>query len=321
MMVQLLLSHVFEKRKCVKEIVMLVMHQMLIMGICMAFGYYCYVKKVFGDQSIREFASLTMKYTIPLSISLSFKEQFQFTRSIEWGQVFALTSLGFGLIILLITLVIPSRSRHYQQKRMCALIPNNAIFGLVIAQSLFGGEGVFLMSAHIVVSNILLWTYGIGILSEKTSLKSILLNPAVVGVLAGIVLVLLPFEIPAVIYTPLENLTALNSPVGLMLAGGYIARIKLSSCFRSGAYYLIAFYKLILGPTLVVPLLLLFRVDRTIALVVLVGMLAPTGTAAATFTEMVGMDNSFSSGSVAFNELACVLTIPVMMTLYMNIFR
>lgn len=304
-----------------KEIVILVLNQMLIMGICMGFGYYCYGKKVLSDQSIRDFASLTMKYTIPLSIALSFKEQFQLSRSMEWGQVFVLTFLGFGMIILLITVVIPKNCTDYQQKRLCALIPNNAIFGLVIAQSLFGSEGVFLISAHIVVSNILLWTYGIGILSEKTSLKSIFLNPAVLGVLAGILLVMLPFHIPEVIYTPLEKLTALNSPIGLILAGGYIARIQLSKCFKNGAYYLIAFYKLILGPMLLVPFLLLLRVDRTIALVVLVGLLAPTGTAAATFTEMVGMDNTFSSGSVAFNELVCILTIPIMMTIYMNIFR
>lgn len=304
-----------------KEIVTMVLGQILTMGICMAFGYYCYAKKIFGDQSIRELAALTMKYTIPLSVALSFKEQFQINEGIQWGQVFLLTCFGFVLIILLITIAIPSKSEDYQQKRMCALIPNNAIFGLVIAQSLFGSEGVFLMSAHIVVSNILLWTYGIGIFSKKPHLKDILLNPAIFGVLAGIALVMLPFDIPEVIYTPMEKLTALNSPVGLILAGGYIARIKLGSCFKKGSYYLVAFLKLVLGPALLVPFLLLLRVDRTIALVVLVGLLAPTGTAAATFAEMAGIDNTFSSGSVALNELLCILTMPVMLTIYTGIFN
>lgn len=304
-----------------KEIALIVLGQMLMMSVCMVFGYFCYKKREITDGTIREFASLTMKYTIPLSIALSFKDQFRVERIADWSLIFLFSSLGFLLIIAFMTIAAPKASEHHQQKWLCALIPNNAIFGVAIAQSIFGSEGVFLMSSQIVVSNILLWTYGIGIFSEKPRLKNVFLNPAVLGVLAGIALVMLPFDLPEVIVSPLERLTALNSPVGLMLAGCYIARISIKDCVHTADYYWLAFYKLILGPVLVLPFLLLFGVDRVLALTVLIGLLAPTGTAAATFTEMANMDNRYSSGSVAFNQLICIVTIPVMLTLFMTVFH
>ena len=302
------------------EIVSVVFSQLLMMTVSMAFGYFCYKKRAFGDTSIREFAALTMQYTIPLSIALSFKDQFRPERLGDWGMVFLLSALGFLLMILLLTLVYPRRRANYRQKRMCGLIPNNAIFGLAIAQSMFGAEGVFLMSSQIVVSNILLWTYGISVLSEKPRLRSALLNPAVLGVLAGMVLVLVPAEMPEVLLNPLRQLTGLNGPVGMMLAGGYMARIDLPRCFRTPSYYWLGLCKLVLGPLLLVPFLWALPVRPAIALTVMIGLMAPTGTAAATFAEMVGMDNAFSSGSVAFNECACLLTIPLMIAAMLRIF-
>ena len=303
-----------------KEIALIVLSQILTMSVCMAFGYFVYKRGEFGDHAIRQMASLTMKYTIPLSIALSFREQFRTDRIRDWMTVFLFTSLAFLLIIGVMSLLASKKSPYYQQKRLCALIPNNAIFGVAIAQSLFGSEGIFLMSAHIVVSNILLWTYGIGIFSEKPKIKKIIFNPAVIGVLVGIALVYLPFEVPGVLVAALDKLTALNSPIGLMLAGSYIARIKLHECFVRRDNYWLMLMKLIVGPLLILPVLLLLHIDRTLALTVLIGLLAPTGTAAATFTEMAGINNTYSSSSVAFNQVACIITIPLMLTFLMKIF-
>ena len=84
-----------------KAIALLVLSQMLTMGVCMAFGYFCFRRKMLTDHSVREFASLTMRYTIPLSIALSFKDQFRIDRIADWMMVFVFSSLGFLLIIVL----------------------------------------------------------------------------------------------------------------------------------------------------------------------------------------------------------------------------
>ena len=260
--------------------------QIVMMGLSMAFGYFCYRRRVFGDTAIRELADLTMRYTIPLSIALSFREQFRLERFKDWGESFLLSCLGFFLMILLVTVLFPRRVPDYRQKRLCGLIPNNAIFGLAIAQALLGSEGVFLISAQIVVSNLLLWTYGIGVLSEKPQLRKAILNPAVLGVLAGVVLVLLPFELPTVVLTPLNQLAAVNSPIGMMLAGSYIARIDLLKFLRDPSCYLVGACKLVIGPLLLTPILLALPIDQVVALSVMAGLIAPTGTAAATFAEI-----------------------------------
>lgn len=298
-----------------KEIALIVLTQMLTMSICMAFGYFLYKKKEIGDSSIKQLASITMKYTIPLSIALSFKDQFRTDRISDWITVFLMTCLGFFLIIGMMILIAPKKEPLYQQKRLCALIPNNAIFGVAIAQALFGAEGVFLMSAHIVASNIFLWTYGVSVFSDKPKWRNIIFNPAVIGVLAGIVMVYLPCDIPEILINSVNKLTALNTPVGLMLGGSYIARISLKQCFSSKDNYVLMVAKLVLGPLLILPALLILRIDRTLALSVIIGFLAPTGTAAATFAEMAGVDNAFSSSSVAFNQVACIITIPILLTM------
>lgn len=303
-----------------QDIFLIVLRQLLTMGIMMAAGYFFSKKEIISENTADEISSMNMRYLIPISIAVSFQEDFKIERLREWALVFFVSAAAFMIIILYATLCYPQKAVAFKEKRLCTLIPNNAAFGLLIAQSLFGNEGTFLMSAQIVVSNILLWTYGYALLSEKPDLKKVIFNPAVVAVAVGAAMALLPWKAPALVIDAVKMMTGISAPLAMILAGSYVARISLRQVATNLSYFMIGINKLIITPLLLVPLLLLLKLEYATAMTIMIGIMTPTGTAAALFAQMFQKQNTVSSGSVTYNMILSLVTIPLVLMLSMYLF-
>lgn len=86
---------------------------------------------------------------------------------------------------------------------------NVGYMALPLAQAVLGSEGVFYCSVIMVPFYILGFTHGVSIMErkenkQKFSVKTLLLNPGVVGVAIGLPLFLLNVSLPEIIYQPLS---------------------------------------------------------------------------------------------------------------------
>ena len=295
-----------------------ILSQIFVMFVCMAFGYVGYRANKISDTAVKEISGISMNYFLPISLALSFSEHFSKDRAGDWASVLGISGTVLALVMLITSFVFPESMKDYEQKRLCSVIPNNAIFGYAIAEALYGSEGTFLISAQILFTSVLLWEYGFILTSEKPKIKEILLNPAIIGIAMGVVMSYLPFSLPNSLMLALKKLASLQSPLGLIIAGCYVARADLKECFRDLSLYKVSFIKLILAPMLVIPFFFT-NVNRTIAMISLVGVCSPTGNGSASFMELIGKDNRYSTNSAALGEVLCVFTIPISFYIAMSI--
>ena len=113
-----------------------------------------------------------------------------------------------------------------------------------------GEKGVVYGSFFIAVFNVICWTYGYRMMnsSAKVSLRTVLFNPGIIGLVIALPLYFLGVELPAVAAEPIGFFSDLNTPLAMLVIGSYIAKVDLHSFVSDLAVYKMAAYRLVLAP-------------------------------------------------------------------------
>ncbi len=136
-----------------------------------------------------------------------------------------------ALLILLLCLTVP---RLVKAKDKCSVIiqaayrSNFVLFGIPMAESVFGAEGAALAAMLVAVvvplynafAVILFEYYRGGEIKALTLLKNIVTNPLILGALVGIAFLLLGIKLPVGLEKPISEFSGLTTPIALFCLGG-----------------------------------------------------------------------------------------------------
>jgi len=178
-------------------------------------------------------------------------------------------------------------------------MPSIAITGVIIIVPLFN-----------ILSVIILTIYGEQKVESKniaiTIIKSIVTNPLIIGIFAGIVLTLLNIEIIPLLNTPLSMVSSLATPFALLVIG---ASLDFSQVKERLKYTLAASaLKLIIMPLIFVPLAILAGISTEGIVVLFVLYAAPTAIASYAMAAHMGTDEHLASNIVLLTSLISILT-------------
>lgn len=297
---------------------LIVFHQILVMFLLMLVGYLIFRREILDNHTTARLSMLLNTIVMPCCVLSSFNRDFDPALARTLGVTFLCACVIFvGSIVLANALYRPGRAANFRDCRMCAVFPNNGFMALPLLSAMFGETGVFLGSAHIVVMAIALWTYGVMQVNRdyRFSPTRILCNPGVIAALLGLVLFLSPFTLPADITTALTHISNLNTPLAMLVLGGYLAQTDLASCFTDARIWRVSAVRLVLIPALTIALLCCIPLRDTAKLTLLVGTAAPTAVASAMFAQMYGSDYLYATRVVALTTLLSLVTLPAMTAL------
>lgn len=303
--------------------------QIVVMFLLMAVGAVCYKRGIITDSGSAQMSSLIMTFVAPAIIIHSFCREFDPTMFSKLILSFLLSLLLLLVSILLATLLFRSDTSNYADKRMCVIFSNNGFMALPLLQALLGGDGVFIGSINIVVTNILLWTYGVHLLSHASSRastaggsggmgswKKIVFNPGTIGFYIGLAIFLTSAQLPAVLDNTIEFLSNLNTPLAMIVLGVYLAQSNLKEIIKDRAMYLVCACRLLIVPLLSIALLLLLPFDRSVTNVLIISISTPCAVASSMFAQMYGTNYRYSSRMIAFSTLLSAVSMPLMLSLY-----
>ena len=235
---------------------------------------------------------------------------------VDLGQLLLAGGLSFvsmGLaIVLCLFLFRGAEEKKKRIMRFCTIYSNCGFMGLPLAQAILGDIGAAYASVFVVAYNILVWTHGVAMLGARSmNLKKALLNPGLIGLAVGLPLFMLGIRLPAVLETPVSALASVNTPLAMLVIGGYIAKVRWRELVSGLDVYKVCFWRLLAIPALFFLLLLLVRPERMVATTVLILAAAPCGANAVLFAVMFQGDTEMASKSVAMSTLLSVLTMPL----------
>jgi len=195
--------------------------------------------------------------------------------------------------------------------RFGMLYGNSSFMGLPLLLLVLGPDAIIFGVISFVLFSITQWTQGVIIMGGGFSLKKSLLNPAVIGLLMGLPLLLFHWRLPTVVNTAVSFMADLNSPLAMVIIGGQIAQADFATTFTQRRLYLASAVKLILIPGVLMLALLPLRLDPLLYCTSVILAATPVAGATSIFAQRFGQDTATAAQLITLSTILSIITLPV----------
>ncbi len=212
-------------------------------------GYILGKAKKASAEHLSTMSAVLIYVLSPCMIVSSFFSMEFSTEALRDMGVFFLVSFAVEVAFLLSLFLILRKKFHINKYRMLAIgsaLGNCGFFGMPLIQALLPDhpEVACYSSIYVISMNILVFTAAVYCLTldkKYISLHSAIINPAVLSLLAGLVLYIVgaPDHIPGTIKDAIVLLGKMTTPVCMLILGIRLSTIKFKELFSEPFVYLI----------------------------------------------------------------------------------
>lgn len=291
-----------------------IISKVVIMLIMIAVGYLLTKKGMLSERGASEITGILIWIVTPCLIVSSFLSSENNLAPMEMLLSALMAALSMVISIVISLLLFRKEPPERRKVLRFAVIFSNAGFmGIPLVQGIVGDRGVVYGSFFIAVFNLFCWTYGYRMMSGgmKLNLRTILLNPGVIGLAVALPVCFLKIKLPAVVAEPINFFSGLNTPLAMLVIGSYVARVDLKSFVSDVSVYKMAFFRLIAAPAVFFGLLLLIRPEPDLFVSTMIQASAPVAANTVLFAVQYGGDRELASKTVAVSTVLSILTIPI----------
>lgn len=296
----------------------MVSQQVIILFLLIGVGFLCGKTKLLNENAAKKMTDLVLYIVTPCVMINAFQREFNSDMLLN----LAITALCSALImtgsIFAVNIIIKDKDiARRKVLRFGTVFSNCGFMSLPLQSAILGKDGVFYGSVFVAVFNIIIWTYGLFSMSGRKSdlsVKKLLLNPGVLGVIAGLLLFLMSVELPSVLASPVEYLANLNTPVPMIIIGFYLAGANLKKVFSDKWAYVSMSLRLIFIPILSIFAMYACRVRGDILVSCTIASCAPVAATTTMFATKFKADVELSVGLVSATTLLSVATMPIIIS-------
>jgi len=300
----------------------------LLMGVGVAMRHW----KLLSDAAVDGLMNLLLLIVTPCLIVDVFQRPFAPAMLKGLGLAFVIAVLAHVAVIGLSLLVVRHRVEDIRRPLVLAAVFSNAGFmGIPLEQAILGDVGVFYGAVYVAVFNLVIWSWGYGMMN-KSELRMgkrhpslvvchALVNPGIVGLAVGLPFFLLSVKLPAVVATPIHLMAGLNTPLAMIVIGYCLLGAKLGKVVRMPAVYVSAGIRLVVYPLMLVAAVYPFRhwLDRNMLLALTIAASAPVAAMVSVFSTRFGRDVDVGVAVVSGTTLVSVLTMPPVIAYAMSV--
>ena len=300
-----------------------VLKQLLVLYIFLALGWF------FGKWK-REQAShtgllsfLLVNLFLPAKVFGTFSKNFtvDYLRHHSVTIVFSVLLL-LGLVALAVPLSRLLSRRDFEQRvyRYSLTVSNYAYLGYVLAEELFGEQGLTDLILFCIPFAIYTYTFGYAMLTGKDRSLRRALNPMTGAILCGILVGLTGVSIPEMLGQALSSASACVGPLSMLLTGMTLSTFALRELVSDGNAYVFSALRLLILPTVVLGVCWLVSLtgwipDSVLPSAVMMACM-PCGLNTIVFPKLVGEDCRIGARLALITHLFSCITIPIWLSVF-----
>ncbi len=295
--------------------------QIALMFVMMMMGYAMYKIKRISSLGSKEMGAVLLYVVTPIIIMRAYTVEYTAQRAFNM-----LIALGLALFSVFLSIIVSKVI--YKQERIenfSATYSNAGFMGIPLVQATLGTEAVFYLSAYLAVMVLIQWTLGVVVITgdqTHTSLKRILTNPIILGILGGLAIFFLQLTLPKFVLDVFNIISGMNSPLAMLVLGVYLAQIQWISLINSWKIVSVSLVRMIIIPLIVGGLMIFVSNEYyTIKMVTLIAASAPVGFSVAILAQQFDKDYFQAVRYVCHSTLFSIVTMPVMVILMDMIWR
>lgn len=223
----------------------------------MLLGYYLNKKGKFDSAINSKLSDFIVRVTAPaLIISSVCSEQ-----SGDKGDIIKIVGIGVILYALLpiLAIIITKLLRIKKDKQgvyqMLIIFSNVSFMSYPIVQSLYGDSAIFYNTLLHMPFNILVFTYGVYLISNKSGESSKInikdvINPGVLAAVIALIIYFADIKVPSFMSTTFSFLGGITTPMSMIILGSVLGGYPIKELFSDKYIYIISVIKLIIMPVL-----------------------------------------------------------------------
>lgn len=297
----------------------LIFEQLVKMAIILLLAFVCYKIKLVNQEGNRCISNLLLMIVNPLLIITAYQTEYdpELVKGLLISFAAAIAS-HFLWVIITNILFRESGGADYCIERYHAMYSNCGFMGIPLIGSVLGNNGVFYLTAYMVIFNLFSWTHGVILMQKKFSMQNIkegALSPMFIASLIAVIFFLLQIRIPSVLLDSMNYIADMNTPLAMMVAGFSVAQSDLGEMIRKVRLYFVCFVKLLLAPICLLPFLWLLNLPETIAMTLLIAAGCPAATTGTMMAIRYKQNYTYSSEMFAMSTILSIITLPVIVLL------
>lgn len=280
-------------------------------------GVYAAKKRIITKEINKGLTNILLKITLPCLVVSSFI--FDLSDELKDNIIRCFIYSPLVLIISIVIsyiLLIPIKGEKKIIIQFANVFSNCGFIGFPIVFSIHGNEGVIYASIFNLFFTAFLWTYGVILFNGKMKredIKKVLLNPAIVAVFIGLIIMIFGFDIPSVLSSTLDLVGNMTSPLSMIIVGVILGNAKIISYLKDKTIYYSAFLKLIIMPCILILISKLLKDTSLVIKTLIIVTAMPAAAMTSILAESFDKESEYSAVIVFITTLFSVITFPILL--------
>lgn len=299
-----------------------IISNLFVLFLIILLGYGCRRYRILPDQGAQVIVQLILHVTLPALILVSMNLPYSSELASSMLQIAAVAVVCTLTVMVLARVgnrMLPLEEAQKRQWSFALIFGNVTFIGYPIAYLVLGQQGIFLSAIFDFVQSVLMFTYGIYLLSADRSVissaKKLVKDPVILSLALGIALFVFRLPMPAFLHTALEKLGSTTSVLS-MLAVGLLLQFRgfKDRSVRLTQLVLVSL-KLLILPVLFLLLAPWLDLAQNSYSVAVIMISCPTAILSTVLSEKYADNGQYAAGAVFLTHLLCLVTLPLVLKL------
>lgn len=297
--------------------------KILALFMMMAMGAILVRTKVIRVEESKSISIISLYLITPCAIFSAF--QMTYTPQILKGLILAAgAAFILHILMILLTRILEKPMGLDVVEKTSMIYSNSGNLIIPIVTAIFGKEWVIYSTGYLSVQTILLWSHGRMMLCGEKNIdfRRIFMNINILAVVAGVVCFVVGLILPAPLLDAMDSVGAMIGPSAMIVTGMIIGSMDFKKLLSYRRLWFIGALRIVIYPLIGVAFLKFSGITGvvpegvTILMITLLAMTTPSASTVTQMAQIYGKDADYASAINVVTTLFCILTMPLMVTLY-----
>ena len=296
-----------------------IVNKVISLFLIMIIGIYGSKRKIITPIINKGLTNILLEITTPCLVLASF--MFEMNEELKSNIVKCFIYSPLVLIITMIIsyiLLLPIKSDKKVIMQFANVFSNCGFIGFPVIYSIFGGEGVIYASIFNMFFTIGVWTYGVILFNgniEKNDIKKVLINPSIIAVMIGLIIMVFKINIPEVLYSTLDLVGGVTAPLSMIIIGVILGNTNIKNYIKDWNIYCSAFLKLIIVPGALIIISKIINDNSIVSKTLIILAAMPAAAMTTILAEKFDKEREYSAVIVFITTLFSLVTFPILLKL------
>jgi predicted permease len=302
---------------------LLLMQKIAELFLVMAMGFALVKTGLLKQEQSQVLSRICLYLLVPCVLITAFEVDYR--PELRAGLLLAFAAaVVIHLILLAFDFLLRKATKFDGVERASVMYSNAGNLIIPIVTSVLGQEWVIYSSAFVSVQMVFLWTHGVGMFSgeHRPQIRKILLNPSMIAIFLGLLLLITGLRLPGVISSAFHSVGNMVGPTAMLITGMLVAGMPPRKLFGNRRIFLVTALRMLVCPAVMLALVKLSHAaslvpnGNQVLLITLLATMTPVATTITQFAQLYGRDAEYASAINILSTLVCIGTMPMFVALY-----